>query len=402
MFTYNLYAPCIFLLFSQTAFKFIECKLLFLGYFIINFIYFVSRKESLNIMKNIFFIVILVFCLHIFIRKAIFFLAGDITIIFQDSAIQRATILFNSQMFCVNKLPGNSFFSRATTTGYIIIKNKRSIPLFPLNFTNISDGIFGIIFTKSERNRFSLCMELLGISHLSAPSGMHISIISDIIFFILCKNNERKTSYYLVLLCLILYTIFISGPCPSIIRSIIQTCVYKSSHRLKRDVQNTEKTIISSIITIFFFPGWIYSLGLVYSTLCSIAMANIFDKKTGEKHSLLSSFYIFLYISSISLQAYDCIQIYTVFNNIIFIPIFLFVALLDFILLIVNFFLDCEIFRAKFLNICFLVLKNGSLIFGDTLFFSLFARRIISLALSLIIVYRSSRTNIINDFNKIS
>ncbi|NCD06296.1 MAG: ComEC/Rec2 family competence protein [Spirochaetia bacterium] len=149
----------------------------------------------------------------------------------------------------------------------------------------------------------------LGCAHLLALSGMHLSIIT--IFFtnlLLVVFSKKKANLFSIVL--IFCFIYITGPIPSLIRSLIMYLLNKIN--IKSDLKSEIVLLICAIIQAVIFPYTFRSAGCLFSygALCAIFFySSIFKIKSKIFSSILTTVFAILvtYPLSLSLGGKWCI-----------------------------------------------------------------------------------------------
>ena len=240
--------------------------------------------------------------------------------------LQRKSIFYNIKINKIYLLSKNTDF-------FYYMRNK----VLDNNNPYVSTFILG---NKSKLNKEIVSKyQELGVSHLFAISGMHISLITFIILFILrkLKINENK-SLIITSLILIFYLIFV-GFSPSVLRAILFFMIINIYKLLK--IENNYLNIfgITLFISLLINPFFIYELSFQYSFTISLFLL-MFSKYIITKNYLLKILYISLisFISSIpiTLYNYNEINLLSPIYNIIYVPL---VSIIVFPLSFISFFI---------------------------------------------------------------
>jgi len=149
----------------------------------------------------------------------------------------------------------------------------------------------------------------LGCAHLLALSGMHLSIIT--VFFtnlLVFLFSKKKANLFSIIL--IFYFIYITGPIPSLIRSLIMYLLNKIN--IKSELKSEIVLLICAIIQALLFPYTFRSAGCLFSygALCAIFFySSIFKIKNKLVSSILTTVFAILitYPLSLSLGGKWCI-----------------------------------------------------------------------------------------------
>ena len=220
-----------------------------------------------------------------------------------------------------------------------------------------------------------------GITHLFALSGLHVSMFSSIILFILKKIKlSEKLSYFITSLFLIFFA-FIASFTPSIVRSVLFFILSSINNVYYLYVKPKYLLYIVFSILIFINPFYIYDTGFILS-FCISFFILLFNEKNKINNNLLSILVISILSTLSSLpiiinMSYE-INILGFINNLFFIP---YVTYIVFPLSIIVVFISKLSFILNFLIIIMeYVSKVSSNIFNIKLIFP-------KMSLFLIIIY---------------
>lgn len=207
----------------------------------------------------------------------------------------------------------------------------------------------------------------IGITHLFALSGMHVSLLSGIILKGLKKVNS-KLKYLIVIIVLISYG-FIVGY-PASIKRAITFFIIASINKIFNFKLSTLKILfITVFILIFLNYKIIYDIGFLYSviTVFGIFWGSNFIKSENIIYSSFKlSLVAFLFSLPITLACFYEINILSIIYNMFYIP-FVSVILYPFCLL--TFILP---FLEKILILLIKVMENISLFLNNIDFFKLY------------------------------
>ena len=207
----------------------------------------------------------------------------------------------------------------------------------------------------------------IGITHLFALSGMHVSLLSGIILKGLKKVNN-KLKYLIVIIVLISYG-FIVGY-PASIKRAITFFIIASINKIFNFKLSTLKILfITVFILIFINYKIIYDIGFLYSviTVFGIFWGSNFIKSENIIYSSFKlSLVAFLFSLPITLACFYEINILSIIYNMFYIP-FVSVILYPFCLL--TFILP---FLEKILILLIKVMENISLFLNNIDFFKLY------------------------------
>ena len=175
----------------------------------------------------------------------------------------------------------------------------------------------------------------LGISHLFAISGMHVSVFVFLINKILKKHKAKD----IIIILFLLLFLFITDYSESLLRCSTFFVISYLNKVLKLNIKNIYLILISAFFLLFINPYLIYSIGFLFSAVITffvIASSNLLKDKTYFKKLFIMSLICFLASVPILSFYFYKINLLTIVFNMIFIPL---VSYLIFPLGLITFFL---------------------------------------------------------------
>jgi competence protein ComEC len=196
------------------------------------------------------------------------------------------------------------------------------------------------LLTRTENEIFKNA----GIAHLLAISGSNIGLAAVFLFFILRLFYVRfRVSLLISLVFLFIYT-FITGANPPTLRATIMYSVFALSYFVKRKVNSFNSLGLAGLVCLFINPSWVFDVGFQLSFLSIFALIagfSIFSIKASRiliinsvQYLFFSSFYVTLLITPLISYYFGRVYILSVFYNIILIPFFTFILMINFLLII--------------------------------------------------------------------
>ena len=194
--------------------------------------------------------------------------------------------------------------------------------------SNIFDALFfGDSLIYETRQKLST----LGISHLLALSGLHLTIISGILYllftplyniFIPPYRNRNIDLGFLILITLFLYLYFVDFP-PSLVRSFVMEMMIFIFAYFLRDIFSFKLLFVAVLTGVIIFPSLIVSLGFFLSVM-GVFLIFLFFKYF--KPNFINGFLIlpiYLYIAMIPISHYffgnfNYYQLFSPFVTILF------------------------------------------------------------------------------------
>lgn len=175
----------------------------------------------------------------------------------------------------------------------------------------------------------------LGINHLFAISGMHVSVF---VFLINKLLKKYKAKDIIIILFLLLF-LFITDYSESLLRCSTFFIISNLNKVLKLNIKNIYLILISAFFLLLINPYLIYSIGFLFSVIITffiLASSNLLKDKTYFKKLFIMSLICFLASVPILSFYFYKINLLTIVFNMIFIPL---VSYLIFPLGLITFFL---------------------------------------------------------------
>ena len=123
-----------------------------------------------------------------------------------------------------------------------------------------------------------------GITHLFAISGMHISLFSSILLFLLKKIPLKDNQAYPIILLFLLGYTFLVSFTASVVRAFTLVLLLYLNKRLKLGIRTTRIFICAISLILLLNPFFILDIGFLYSSLTSFGLILFSDYlKTSNK-----------------------------------------------------------------------------------------------------------------------
>ena len=221
--------------------------------------------------------------------------------------------------------------------------------------------------------------QTLGISHLFAVSGLHVSFVSLVLLKILSKIKE-KNRYLIVSIILFIY-LFLTDFTISMLRAYLQFILFFLNKLFKLNIKNYNIVIFLFSIILIINPYNIYNIGFLFSFSISFTLIrfnNLLNEGNILIRSLKTSLVSFLVSIPILINNFFQINLLSIFVN-IFLVLFVSYVVFPFSILTLIFpFLDN--FNYMFINI----LENMSNVLSNI---DIFIFNIAKISIIFIIIY---------------
>ena len=225
----------------------------------------------------------------------------------------------------INYILKIDFIKKLKDNKNILIKVKNCI-LKRIENTKYNSYLYAFILGKSSYidNESYNNYKINGVTHLFALSGLHVSLFSSIIIFILNKLKlSEKTSFIITSIFLIFFS-FIASFTPSILRATIFFILSSLNKIYYAFIKPKNILILTFTILIFKNPFYIYDIGFILSftiTYFILLLNENVTIKGNIKSILVISVLSFLSSLPIIINLSYEVNIIGFINNILFIPL---------------------------------------------------------------------------------
>ena len=213
----------------------------------------------------------------------------------------------------------------------------------------------------------------IGISHLLAISGTHVSMFLVIINFLFKKSRLKN----FILFSFFFFFLFITGFVESLIRCVLFMMLSFVNKKFKLKLNSINLIILTASILFIINPYLVYSVGLMFSLVITFFIILISDKLKNKSY-VNKTFIISLigFLSSVPILAYNFfkINVLSILFNIIFVPLvsfFIFpLSLITFIIplfddlfyMVANAFEGITLFLDNFKMLSFVIAKPNIIV----------------------------------------
>lgn len=179
-----------------------------------------------------------------------------------------------------------------------------------------------------------------GISHLFAISGMHVTLFSTLLLFLLKKMFKNNIFNNIILILFLLVYAFLTNFTPSIMRTVILFILLFINKVFRFNIKTIYLLILTCIFLLIYNPFYIYNTGFMFSFTITFYLIIFNDlinnRKRYTSKLLMTSFISFLASLPIVINNFFSINLLSIIFNLIFVT---FVSYIIFPLTLITFIL---------------------------------------------------------------
>lgn len=228
-------------------------------------------------------------------------------------------------------------FMRMKTINYFLNK-------FSLYLTKETSRFFAAVFlgVRGMLGQEKQAFQNAGIAHLLAISGLHVGVVVLVCTFVFRIFYLPLPVSFNLSVALVWIYAFLTGMETSLQRALLMFSVFSLAFLFKRKVSSFDSLGLAGLIILIFNPFAIFEISFQLSFLSVIALIFAFRIKNKGRPVVLK-YFLEIFISSISVSIFITpivsyhfgkIYIASIFYNLIFIPFFMLLMVLNFIFVI--------------------------------------------------------------------
>lgn len=235
--------------------------------------------------------------------------------------------LYNKRVYYTLKID-NIKILKENSNSFIKLKNK---VIKHVNSYKDSTYLYAFILGKTEliSDEVLTSYRENGISHLFALSGLHVSIFSSILLFILKKLRFKEILNYVLIFIFLLLFSFITGFSPSILRATLLFFLLGINKVFYLNIRTLDILYLVFIILVIINPFIIYNLSFILSFTAAFFLIFSSDLLKGKNY-FVSLFKVSLlsYFASLLLSIYyfGYTNLLGTILNLVFVPLVSFVV----------------------------------------------------------------------------
>lgn len=266
--------------------------------------------------------------------------------------------LYNNKIFHVLKI---NYIEKVKDNKNIFYKIKNILIKNSFKLEKSYPYINGLIFGKDDyiNDDVTTSFRNIGISHLFAISGTHVSIFVLILNNILKRLKIYEEKRCIIIILFLLFYMFLTSYPMSVLRSCIFTILLTINKRFYFFIKPQNLLYLTLAIILFINPLYIYNLGLQLSfsiSLSLILMENYINKNKAKiEKALCISFISFIVSFPIVINNFYEVNFLSIIYNLFFVP---FITMLILPLTLISFIFP---FLDNILHILIFILENLTL-----------------------------------------
>lgn len=235
--------------------------------------------------------------------------------------------LYNKKVYYTLKID-NIKILKENSNPFIKLKNR---VIKHVNSYKDSTYLYAFILGKTEliSDEVLTSYRENGISHLFALSGLHVSIFSSILLFILKKLRFKEILNYVIIFIFLLLFSFITGFSPSILRATLLFFLLGINKVFYLNIRTLDILYLVFIILVIINPFIIYNLSFILSFTAAFFLIFSSDLLKGKNY-FVSLFKVSLlsYFASLPLSIYyfGYTNLLGTILNLVFVPLVSFVV----------------------------------------------------------------------------
>ncbi len=225
----------------------------------------------------------------------------------------------------------------------------------------------------------------IGISHLFAISGMHISLLSSLILKLLKKLKLKDNFCYCFVSVILCFYLLLVGFSPSVLRAVLFFILFSINKIYYFYIKPSQIFIMVLTISLIINPNYIYDIGFLYSfsiSLSLILLGNYINQYENYfLKLLLTSIIAFVVSTPITLYNFNQLNFLSIFYNLIYVPL---ISIIIFPLSLLSFFLSP---LESVLNITTKFLEMSSAVFAKISLFKIIYNQAFSIIYILYVIF---------------
>lgn len=243
-------------------------------------------------------------------------------------------------------LSRNNIFWKFDASSITVIKKNRNIFYtfkgFIIDFINSRKSkaylkAFILGDTKDITDKVIYSYRNIGVSHLFAISGKHITMITTVLLKFLKVLKVKELQRYIIVFMVLLVYLFLTGIKASILRAVLFFLLLSINKYYYFYIKTINIFIMTFCFSILYNPYYLYDVGFQFSFVISfflIKYQKLFSDKGYIKSLTCVSIVSFLASLPITINNFYQVNVFSILYNLIFVP---FVSVIVFPLALITF-----------------------------------------------------------------
>ncbi|EID45370.1 DNA internalization-related competence protein ComEC/Rec2 [Parageobacillus thermoglucosidasius] len=215
----------------------------------------------------------------------------------------------------------------------LLLLREKGIRVIETNFPSETVGIVQALL-YGERAEFDESLlegyQKLGLIHLLAISGSHVTLLIGAAFSILIRFMTKETATLILLIVLPIY-IVLTGASPSVIRASLTAMLFLGANYRKMMLSPLDALSVALIVMLLFDPYLLWDVGFQLSFIVSFALI-LSSPMIMSYHSVAFRLFFTTFIAQLSalpflLYYFFEVSLWSLPLNVIFVPLYSFVIL---------------------------------------------------------------------------
>lgn len=167
--------------------------------------------------------------------------------------------------------------------------------------------------------------QINGISHLFAISGMHVTLFSTLILYLLKKISKNNILNKIILTLFLLIYAFLANFTPSIMRTVLFFILISINEVFNLNIKTSNLLILTCLCLLFYNPFYIYNMGFIFSFVITFYLIIFSELINNHKNYLvkllITATISFLASLPIVINNFFSINLLSIMFNLLFVPL---------------------------------------------------------------------------------
>ncbi|PLT34636.1 DNA internalization-related competence protein ComEC/Rec2 [Bacillus sp. V5-8f] len=199
------------------------------------------------------------------------------------------------------------------------------------NFPEDSRGYVAALLFGDQRDideEELIVFQKLGLVHLLAISGLHVSFLSGLIFYLGIRLGITRERINVLMLILLPIYVIISGASPSVWRACLMAMTFFALAYFKKTVSTFKSIILVYLLLLFFQTNLLFNIGfqLSFAAAFSMVMSSEIIRRYNSKILQLLSVSLICQMATLPILLYHFFEatVLGILINVLFVPLYAF------------------------------------------------------------------------------